>query len=38
MMTPLETYTYFVLPALVLAIGVGTLWLTGRDQRHTPAK
>jgi len=37
-MTPLETYTYFVLPALVLAIGFGTVWLTRHDQRHTPAK
>jgi hypothetical protein len=37
-MPPLETYTYFVLPALVLAIGIGTVWLTRRDaRRHTPA-
>ncbi len=37
-MTPLETYTYFVLPTIVLAIGIGTFWLTRRDQRHTPAE
>jgi hypothetical protein len=38
-MTPLETYTYFVLPVIVLAIGIGTVWLTrGRGQRHTPAE
>ncbi len=37
-MTPLEIYTYFVLPGLLLAIGVGTVWLTRRDQRQTPAE
>src|SRR3954462_11653699 len=37
-MPPLETCTYFVLPALVLAIGIGTVWLTRRDaRRHAPA-
>src|SRR3954471_2675974 len=35
-MPTLETCTYFVLPALVLAIGIGTVWLTHRDaRRHT---
>src|SRR3954464_13744445 len=35
---PLETCTDFVLPALVLAIGIGTVWLTHRDaRRHRPA-
>ena len=38
-MSPLEIYTYFVLPVLVLAIGVGSLLLTRRDaRRHTPAE
>ena len=38
-MSPLETYTYFVLPVLVLAIGVGALWLTrGGARHHMPAE
>ena len=38
-MTVLEIYVYFVLPALVLGIGFGTLWLTRRpDRRSTPAE
>ncbi|MDF3060312.1 MAG: hypothetical protein K0S06_421 [Microvirga sp.] len=37
-MTVLEIYVYFVLPALVLGIGFGTLWLTRPDRRSTPAE
>ena len=32
-MSVLEVYTYFVLPALVLGIGFGALWLT-RSHDH----
>ena len=38
-MTALEIYTVFVLPMLVLGIGLGGLWLARRpDHRHTPAE
>lgn len=38
-MTPLEVYTYFVLPALVLGIGFGAVWLSRRqDHRRAPAE
>ena len=37
-MSVLEIYSYFILPLLVLAIGFGTLWLTGRKRHHTPAE
>jgi len=37
-MSVLEAYTYFVPPAIVLATGFGTLWLTGRDRCATPAE
>ena len=38
-MTLLEAYTFFVLPALVLGIGFGTLWLTrGEDASRRPAE
>jgi len=33
MMSVLEVYTYFVLPALVLGIGIGAFWLT-RSHDH----
>jgi hypothetical protein len=37
-MTPVEVYTYFILPALVLGIGFGALWLTRRDPRPALAE
>jgi hypothetical protein len=38
-MTVLEIYVYFVLPLLALGIGLGTLWVSRReDQQSTPAE
>ena len=37
-MTLLQAYVFFGLPVIALAMAAGLLWLSSRDERHTPAE
>lgn len=37
-MTLLEAYSYFGIPVIAVAMGLGALWLSRRDSRRRPAR